>query len=544
MLRYWGAVRRPGGWFVPVGEETEQQLAALLEAHPDATVFAITLDSFDRPPLDHPGLAGLGREPSDVLGPIEALELLHPDSQPTAMTDIDRVEEGGYICDELYLADGSPVDSYFFDTNPTRKLYIGVQVPVHDREPHVSSRQVHDLVPVRVRRLLTDGLGRVISADGLDEIDEVTIGELAIRAVHPEDLNELRHVWASMLATPGVAHRHRLRSKADGETWGWWEMSATSMLDDPDQPAVHVEMVDISAEMAAHDEIRRRERTLHRLAEALPQAIIQLDRDGSVVYANGRANAMISGELVELAPLLAVVDDDVRPQLKAALAESLAGADRDLELTVHHPVHGSEVVVEVLLRALSTDQGTPDGAMCCLTDVTERVRHSERLEQRATFDQLTGVHNRGSALRALDHAVADPHAGGVAVVFIDLDHFKAVNDVHGHAAGDAVLTAVADRINGVVRARDVVGRLGGDEFVVVCPEINDSIAAVAAAERIATALDPTGTPDNPFLGVRASIGVAWAPEVMDPAELLSQADEAMYTSKRGGVGEVVLFAAT
>jgi diguanylate cyclase (GGDEF)-like protein/PAS domain S-box-containing protein len=518
-------------------DEIEATMASLLAEHPDAIVFAVQRDDIRPPAPDHPGLTDLVGA-WDVIGPVEALDRLHPSSRPLALTALDRIGELRIVHDELFAADGAAVDSYLFDTVAARKLYLGVIVPGADRDPVDDRRPQIEGVPMRVVRLRTDGLGRVVSSDVIDSDRHLAVGRLSIETVHPDDIDQVRSVWASMLANPGVAHRSRYRAKGVGG-WTWHEASITSHLDVPGDGTVHLEVIDISPEMAAHDEVRKRERTLHRLAEALPQAVVQLDRDGIAVYTNGRAASLLGSELDGLGPLLENALDDDRPLIEAALTEALAGADHDLEVRLAHPIDDRSIVAEVTLRALTSESGEPDGVMCCVADVTERARAQEHLRHRATYDQLTGVHNRGSALRSLGLALHQRGAG-VAVVFVDLDRFKDVNDRLGHQAGDEVLCSVVARLSGAVRGNDVVGRLGGDEFIVICPDVVDLGAARAAAERIAEALTPASTGDDGLHGVRASVGVAWTDRSTSPAELLSRADAAMYESKREGASRVVV----
>jgi diguanylate cyclase (GGDEF)-like protein len=182
--------------------------------------------------------------------------------------------------------------------------------------------------------------------------------------------------------------------------------------------------------------------------------------------------------------------------------------------------------------------------------VTENVRlarelaaREQQLRGQAYSDPLTGLANRLLFRDRLEHAL-ELHARDrrpLAVVFLDLDDFKAVNDRHGHAAGDELLVAVAGRITGASRTADTVARLGGDEFAIL---LEDAAAPVAAAARIAAALAPgivqAGTPHP----VRASVGVASVSADEPPIgadALLARADAAMYVAKRAGKGTVGCF---
>jgi diguanylate cyclase (GGDEF)-like protein len=168
-----------------------------------------------------------------------------------------------------------------------------------------------------------------------------------------------------------------------------------------------------------------------------------------------------------------------------------------------------------------------------------QLRHTQaQLEQLATQDSLTNVLNA----RAFSHELAQELARNrrygrpLALIYLDLDDFKAVNNAHGHATGDAVLRLVADAMRGAVRRADIVGRLGGDEFAVLMPETDDAVAH-AAATRLAAGIRSVfrGTPS-----VTASIGVvAVSGTEAGTDELIRKADQAMYAAKRAGKDRVV-----
>lgn len=164
------------------------------------------------------------------------------------------------------------------------------------------------------------------------------------------------------------------------------------------------------------------------------------------------------------------------------------------------------------------------------------ARTQAELAELALRDALTGLHNR----RFLDDRLDDLLAGSdkaVAVVFLDLDDFKIVNDTHGHEMGDAVLAAIGRRLSGVARTTDVVVRLGGDEFVIVCVDAGPAEAAAVAGRALAAITEPIIVRDVE-IRVHASAGVVAAERGAAASELLDAADAAMYRAKRGGGGRV------
>jgi diguanylate cyclase (GGDEF)-like protein/PAS domain S-box-containing protein len=178
------------------------------------------------------------------------------------------------------------------------------------------------------------------------------------------------------------------------------------------------------------------------------------------------------------------------------------------------------------------------GAVVVHSDITERKRSEAELELKATHDDLTGLLNRPAIEEELELAWqrARLTETPVGVLFIDLDGFKPINDTHGHAVGDAVLRAVAQRISGAVRAADRVARLGGDEFVVLLGGLEDRGGAERTARRILDSLAPPIALGDLRLVIRASLGVAVVdgPLGSSARNLIELADQAMYSTKRAG----------
>ncbi|NJC66086.1 GGDEF domain-containing protein [Planosporangium flavigriseum] len=164
------------------------------------------------------------------------------------------------------------------------------------------------------------------------------------------------------------------------------------------------------------------------------------------------------------------------------------------------------------------------------------------LRYRAYHDPLTGLANRHMLMEAVERALAPETGAQLAVLYIDLDGFKPINDALGHAAGDRVLVVVADRLTGAARSDDVVARLGGDEFAVLLPELQHSADAQAVASRIQAALQSGIDLDGHPVRVGASIGVAYGQAGrIGLGELLRNADVAMYTAKVQGRSRTVVF---
>ena len=171
-------------------------------------------------------------------------------------------------------------------------------------------------------------------------------------------------------------------------------------------------------------------------------------------------------------------------------------------------------------------------------DISERKAMEARLLEQALLDPLTQLGNRRLLTDRAAHALTRRHRAphSVALLLLDLDHFKVVNDTLGHAAGDSLLVAVASRLRGTVRDEDTIVRLGGDEFAVLLEDLDTPDEADATAARIQRVLEAPFRLGERDVFVRASIGVAWADGQQDVDELLTEADVAMYSAKSAGRG--------
>ncbi|NEX62912.1 sensor domain-containing protein [Noviherbaspirillum galbum] len=177
-------------------------------------------------------------------------------------------------------------------------------------------------------------------------------------------------------------------------------------------------------------------------------------------------------------------------------------------------------------------------------EIQERKLAEQQIRYLAQHDALTGLPNRRLMEDRLEQAIemARRHQGRVAVLFIDLDRFKPINDKHGHRVGDLLLQATAARLRKLLRAVDTVSRFGGDEFILVLPEMQSATAAVEAAQRVQGALAQPYFIEDHALSVTPSIGISLFPEHgQDASLLIGCADTAMYHAKKAGRANVQLF---
>ena len=202
---------------------------------------------------------------------------------------------------------------------------------------------------------------------------------------------------------------------------------------------------------------------------------------------------------------------------------------------------GGWVPIELTFSCLDTQEGIALGAM--VRDVTERREYERRLAHQASHDDLTGLPNRTLFLDRLADALEHGPAVGpaVAVCFLDIDHFKYLNDSRGHTVGDELLVEVARRISETARSADIVARFGGDEFAVLIHGLSNRQGAVAYAWRLLSAFDRPFTLQGTAAHMSASAGIAFGARGDDPHDLLRDADAAMYHAKQRGRSRVELF---
>lgn len=204
-----------------------------------------------------------------------------------------------------------------------------------------------------------------------------------------------------------------------------------------------------------------------------------------------------------------------------------------------------EAYLEFLtVDAVRDDAGEITHYVAVFSELGERMLREQRISHLAYHDDLTGLPNRTLFMDRLDRAVSLARRKGaqLAVVMLDLDGFKAVNDTFGHEAGDLLLKAASDRLKDCLRESDTVSRLGGDEFAVLLPVVDGAKGAMQTAQRMLATLNRPFILAGEEVPIGASLGVAlMASPTCAASDLLKQADRAMYRAKRGGKGDIAFF---
>ena len=301
---------------------------------------------------------------------------------------------------------------------------------------------------------------------------------------------------------------------------------------------------EVEERKAAERAVRASEERFRSLVQNSSDVISIVDADGGVRYHSESVRRVLGydpGELVDGDPLSLVHPDDRervgRFVAEAALRPGVTAAEtwriRHRDGTWLH----SETVAANLL-----EDPNVRGLVLNTRDVSDRKELEAQLVHQAFHDGLTGLANRTLFAERVEHALARSGKGELAVLFIDLDDFKHVNDSLGHAAGDQLLVAAARRLQGCLRPADTAARLGGDEFAVLLERVTDAEAAAAVAGRVLDTLHQPFGLNGRTIPIKASLGVATGRPGTDEAEeLLRNADVAMYAAKAGGKDRYELF---
>ena len=271
--------------------------------------------------------------------------------------------------------------------------------------------------------------------------------------------------------------------------------------------------------------------------------MFELDKNLRVARCSSRVSVMLGldpAELVGQALFNVPTIANGNAPLVAAFARLASGAETSnrVESNLAHS-DGHTVYCDWFNSALTDANGKVTSIQALVQDVSARVEAAEQLLHIATHDTLTGLANRRMLTERLSHALARAERTGeaVALLFIDLDGFKRVNDLHGHAVGDEVLINVADRLRSVARGTDFVARLGGDEFVILLDTDVHPGSPGSLAERVFEALSSPCRFTGGEAMIGASIGVAMHPPLSNlAADLIRRADAAMYEAKNAGKG--------
>ncbi len=558
----------------------EVALASMLDPY---AVFGVVLDDdgtlvdVEFQAVNDAACVLLQRAPSELIGQPLGPSLADMPAAAVVAWCREAFVAGSIIRDEAPIARAGDGEPAWFDVRATR---VDGSISLTWRDVSDRRRDAEELALREASyRLLADNAADVIvrsAAGGAIEWvspsitgilgwapDEV-IGRRMPELMHPDDLAGMRDIKRDVLESGGTEGRITARfATADGG-WRWMSDHGRALLGDDGGVVGGIDSLrDVQHEHDAAEALALSERHYRDLAERTARAELEL---------RGVVDSLFDPWVL----LTAVRDDDGRIvdftyadandsacAFNHTTREALIGA----RLLTLLPEHGSTGLFERYARVVETgeplaDDDEPftnvfdgsvarfdnravrvgDGISLTWRDVTERYEARLALTAQAELDALTGLANRRSLLRRMEELAGHaPRTGaGFALLYCDLDHFKRVNDDFGHAAGDQVLAAVADRIASAVRDGDLIARLGGDEFVVLLEGVHDASDAAAVAAKVAQAVRRPVSVGGRLVQPQFSIGVSMLTADDDPQAALLRADGAMYAAKRAGRNRIVV----
>ena len=357
-----------------------------------------------------------------------------------------------------------------------------------------------------------------------------------------------RHRIVALLAVPlnyaGHLHGFLLVSSDRPREWQQEEISILQVFAEV--------LINAIVRTETESELQRSKENLEIILNSSPDPFLLLTDDLTVVQSNHSAEVILATPSRELCgiPFLSLA---ATPQSRKALSlgfETLLKEGESALETVIRTASGTVLPMDIRVRRLSSRlQENGASYLVVLRDISERKEFEARLEYQAKYDSLTRIANRSLMRDRLEQELhrCQRHGCYGALLFLDLDHFKHINDSLGHPVGDALLVHIAQRLTDSVRKEDVAARLGGDEFVLILGELGQSeeeaaIHAQATAEKIQRVIAQPLLIGDHELQVGSSIGIAiFSPSHSDPDEVLKQADTAMYKSKESGRGSFSFF---
>lgn len=345
-----------------------------------------------------------------------------------------------------------------------------------------------------------------------------------------------------------IAEQHHDRGRLQLQTQTGvsriWQYENRRHQEGDGRVVVMVHAQDITERRQAEQALRRSEQRIRTLANALPLAVGYVDAQQRFQFVNAQSESFFGKPASDIVGrrLEDVFNSEDVAVVKESVSRVMAGerVTYEFELGREEPAWMEMVLIPQLSERSSGGRRRTLGFHLMIQDITARKMEEQRLVQLAQRDSLTGLHNRAGFLEHLSTALADQASqpGLVALMYLDIDIFKQVNDRYGHAVGDKVLQGFAHRLRGSLRSTDVVARVGGDEFTVIMEGIPQRETAGMVADKIIKAMRvplPTGLDSPATIALSTSIGLAfYEGDDETPAQLLERADAMLYQAKKAG----------
>ena len=378
---------------------------------------------------------------------------------------------------------------------------------------------------------------------------EEMIGLSGPDLVHPDDRQEMLEALGTLRAEPGASVTSLRRFRHKDGSWKWIESTSTNLVHEPSVRAIVANYRDVSQRLRADEDLKQSEEQFRLIQESALDAIITMNSDGLITSWNPQAETIFgwnSDEAVGRSLVETIIPEQHRQAYqddRQAFTETGEGRvlNRRTEGTALDRA-GREFPVELAVVPLY--RGDTVSFCAFIRDISERMKAEETIRHLAYHDLLTGLPNRVLFEERLRIALAQARRSRqkVAVMFLDLDRFKLVNDTVGHTGGDQLLQQVARELSETIREGDTVARVGGDEFTFLLPGIERADDASVAAERILRRVRQPRTVAGQEFRLTTSIGITVFPRDGNSAEaLMRNADTAMYRAKERGRDNYQLF---
>jgi len=360
--------------------------------------------------------------------------------------------------------------------------------------------------------------------------------------LHPDDLQRMAVEFPPLLEDPSRSLRAVVRSQDAHGRWRYFEAAVTNHLDDPDVGGIVANLHDIT-------DLREADERFRSAFENAPIGMAMTDLEGRIMRANPAMGDIVGRDPKNLVGVSVhdLTHPDDRETGAAEMQRLIATGSHGYQIEKRYiHVDGREVWVSVSVSCVRDEQDRPLYLLGQVEDITERRALRERLAYAAIHDPLTGLPNRELFMDRLEVALRRSGRGGrhrVAVIFLDLDRFKLINDSLGHDVGDQVLSAVADRISGAMRSSDTLARFGGDEFTILCDDVGNEGDCLDVAQRLVLAMGLPLVLQTTEVYVSLSVGIAVSSAGESGAVLLRNADVAMYRAKERGPSRIEIYRA-